>query len=306
MAKNKAANVETAADSESSIPNLAMLPDGRIVPGIRTELGPDAHTPGHLLSWIKMVEGKGGWPSHHLEFKRKLCNDSRMTGFWEWIGTVHFNRHDMMRSSTSVSKQIYRSTRLPGKPGNMTPTQREGYFKKIRSHVGALLELLEGTMFDQPFMTELTDNELDRTLHESLDSWGDDESDDGHVVAYQVTPEGRYRHHYDFPDNVLCETLRNVYEWTRWDDNWDGGMSTSAPIAQSNSESTPIIYFCCTLHDWFHRYGVAIPFGVLATVANVALDLPADRQIDEDNARKQVRRFQQRRAKMQDSRPPTF
>lgn len=280
--------------------HLITLPDGRVVPAIKTNLGTDQHTPKYLLEWIAKVEPNGNWPTSLLSFKRRLCSDERMLDFWSWIGTVRFSRIDRFRNSVTVSEQIHRSTRLPGKPGDMTPTQRDAYFKKVRSHIGALLELLGGTKFDNALMTELSEDELDRPLHKELYSWGDDEHDEGHVVAYQVTPEGKYRHHYDFPDNMLCETLFNAYEWTYWDDNWDGGIwSTSAPIVQANSDSTPIIYFCCTLHEWFRDKGVQVPFGILATVANVALDLPADKQIDEDVARKQVRRFQQRRAKLQ-------
>lgn len=281
-----------------------MLPSGRVVPALKTDLEHDEHTPEHLLRWIERVAA-GKWPVHHLDFKRKLCTDSRMKEFWDWLGSVRFDRLDMMRSSLAVSEQIYRSTRLPSKPGDMTPAQREAYFKKVRSHTNALRELLDGTRFDNYYLCEMREGELEKPLHKVLSSWGDDESDDGHVVAYQVTPEGRFEHSYNFPDNALMETLFNVIDWTYWEDGWGGGIwETSEPIAQANSESTPIIYFCCTLHDWFHSKGVDIPFRVLATVANVALDLRVSKQIEEDAARKQVRRFQQRRAKAKQERPP--
>lgn len=189
----------------------------------------------------------------------------------------------------------------------MTPTQREAYFKKIRAHAEALQALLEGTRFDKPHMAEVPDKELDKPLRKALDNWGEDEAEEGHVVAFQVTPEGRFRHHYDFPENVLTNTLFEVVAWTYWDDGWDGGIwSTSAPIVQANSESTPAIYFCCTVHGWFHEYGVDMPFRVLATVASVALDLPANKQLDEDAVRKQVRRYQVRVAKQRAERPDAF
>lgn len=306
----KKAPAEAGASDPFEEDHFVALPDGRHVPAIRMELGPKEHTPEHLIEWIEREDVQRNWPPRVLAFKRRLCVDERMSDFWSWIGTVRFSSFDRFRSSGTVSENILRSTRLPGKPGNMTPTQREAYFKKVRVHVEALSKLLEGTKFDSPWVTELTEQELERSLSEHLYSWGEDESDEGHVVAYQVTTEGRYRQHYEYPDNVLRETLHNVHEWTYWDDNWDGNIfGTSAPIAQANSHSTPIVYFCCTFYEWFHRYGVEIPFGILATVANVALDLPADKQIDEDVARKQVRRFQQRRAKAlaeQDSKPIPF
>lgn len=280
---------------------LITLPSGLTVPAPRTDLEPGGHSAEALLAWIaRMEEQHGaaqGWQGSDFSFRRNLCTDTRMREFWEWLGSVKFNRHDMLRSSVSVSTQIRRSTQLPTKPGDMTPAQRDAYFKRVRTHAYALYELLEGTRFDNEYMSALSDKQLNRTLDASLYDWGEDEEDEGHTVAYQVTPEGKFKHPYNFPDSALTQTLMNVVGWTHWDDCWgDGVFDTSEPIAQSNSESTPIIYFCCTLHDWFHRYGVEIPFRVLATVANVSLDLPIDREIDEEAARKQVRRFQKRRA----------
>ncbi len=273
-----------------------LLPSGKIVPPPITELAPHAHTPEHLLDWLE----KNGkiLPRHVFNFKQKLCKDKRMVDFWNWLGSIRFNDLDMLRSSGSISDQIYRSTRLPGKPGDMTPTKRGAYFKKVRSHAEALILLLEGTRFDHDYMSEVRDEKLNRPLHRALASWGDDEDDEGHVVAFQVTPDGVFEHHYDFPENMLTETLHSVLSWTRWDDSWDGSIwGTSAPIAQENSESTQAIYFNCTLFDFFQKSGAEIPFPILATVANVALDIAPNKQLDEDAVRKQVRRYQARRAK---------
>lgn len=294
-------------DRQESV--LVTLPSGAIVPATLTtlpaapsELEPGGHSPDALLAWIARMEQQSsdipiGF-KRYIAFCRKLCADPRMREFWDWLGSVKFKRNDMMRSSVSVSRQINRSTQLPTKPGDMTPAQRDAYFKKVRAHAYALFELLEGTRFDNDHMSELSDKKLSKSLDSNLHSWGDDEEDEGHTVAFQVTPDGKFEHHYDFPDSALTQTLMNVVDWTHWDDCWGNGVfDTSEPIVQTNSESTPVVYFCCTLHDWFHGYGVEIPFRVLATAANVSLDLPADREIDEEAARKQVRRFQQRRAK---------
>ena len=273
-----------------------LLPSGKIVPPIDTNLRHNEHCPEHLLDWLEKY-GKQ-LPPDVINLKRKLCNDMRMVDMWAWLGSVRFKNYDKFRGSLSVSDQIYRSTNLPGKPGDMTPTKREAYFKKVRSHAEALIALLEGTRFDNDYMSEVSEEKLSRPLHRALASWGDDEYEEGHVVAFQVTPDGAYQHHYNFPENMLTETLYSVLSWTHWDDAWDGGIwSTSAPIAQANSESTQAVYFNCTLFDWFQRNGVQIPFPILATVANVALDIAPERQLDEEAVRKQVRRYQARRAK---------
>lgn len=284
---------------------FVVLPSGTRVPAIRTDLDADEPTPAYLLAWLERMGDK--LPDRIAKFKRKVCVDRRMGPFWGWLSTVRFKGHDSLRSSLSVTDSMLRATRIPGFPGNLTPAQRETYFKKIRVHAEALIELLRGSKFDHEWMQEIHDETLAKPLEKALYSWGDDESDEGHTVAYQVTPEGSYRHHYDYPRNVLTGTLADLLEWTCWEDNWDGNwFGSSAPIAQVNCGSAQTIYFCCTLHDSFRRHGVEIPFPILATVANVALDLPADKQVDEDTARKQVRRYQERLRKARADRPEAF
>lgn len=282
-------------DNQSSNRPMILLPSGKLVQSATLTLDANEHTPEHLLEWLEKVADQV--PPEIANFKRKICTDKRMHVFWSWIGAIRFENQDWARSSLTVSDQIRRSTRIPGKPGDMTPNQRQAYFKKVRTHTKALQELLEDTRFDFMDMSAVSERQLNRPLSSALRSWGVEEQDEGHVVAYQVTPEGQFQHHYSYPENALTEILGRVMEWTYWNDNWDGGIgSTSAPIAQSNSERMPIIYFCCTLFDWFKRNGVEIPFPILATVANVALDLTADDLVDEDTVRKQVRRYQKRKA----------
>lgn len=284
---------------------FVQLASGLVVPAIRTDLAPGEEAPAHLLAWIENHGRK--WPRRYIEMQRRICTDHRMADFWSWISRVRFNRLDTFRSSFSLGREIYQCTRLPQKPGNLTPGQREAYFEKVRKHANALCELLEGTKFDRPFLSELSEKTLGKSLGDALSDWGPDESDEGHTKAFQIKPHGKFEHRYDYPLNVLTESLSEVMDWTRWDDNWDGNLfATSAPIAQANAESTPIVYFCCTLHQHFHGYGVEIPFAILATVANVALELPPERQVDEDSARKQVRRFQARIATQESAAPYAF
>lgn len=253
------------------------------------------HTPEYLLAWLEKMDN-GARAQAYIAFKRRIATDRRLSEFWAWLALANFKRY-WAKSSLTVSDSIWRCTRLPSKPSNMAPAARAAYFKKVRQHASALAELLAETRFDRIFKTALEDADLNKTLDAELYRWGDDEQEDGHVVAYLVDPHGKYRFDHDYPESALCSTLHAVLDWTYWDDQWDGSIfGSSAPIVQQNSASTPIIYFTCMLHDWFLRYGVEIPFPLLATLTNVALELNVDKQVDEEVVRKQVRRHQKRRS----------
>jgi len=261
-------------------------------------------TPQYLKDRVLKPEAKRRFPPQTRDFLVRLADDRRMVDFWNWLLAVKFSRVPSLKNAMTVGEAIWRGTRMPGKPGNMTPAQREAYFKKVRHHASALRELLEETRFDRDWKSELSDEELNRSLDESLYDWGGDEPDEGHVVAYLVTTEARYQFHYNFPDNALMGTLFNVIEWTHWDDQWDDNIfSSSAPIVQANAESARGVYFTCTVHDWFAWHGADMPFTILATLANVALDLDADSQMDEEAVRKQVRRYQARKSKLGTEQP---
>jgi hypothetical protein len=118
-----------------------LLPSGKIVLRIDTNLRHNEHSPEHLLDWLEKY-GKQ-LPPDAINVKRKLCTDRHMAEMWTWLRSARFKNYDKFRSSLSVSDQIYRSTNLPGKFGDMTPTKGEAYFKKVRSHAEALIALLE-------------------------------------------------------------------------------------------------------------------------------------------------------------------
>jgi hypothetical protein len=104
--------------------------------------------------------------------------------------------------------------------------------------------------------------------------------------------------HYDYPECALVEMLVDLIAWTHWDDQWDGNpLTSSASIVQANRRSAKTIFFTCTMFGKFNRDRIPVPFSLLATLANVALELPEQAQVDEDSVRKQVRRFQAKQAK---------
>lgn len=192
----------------------------------------------HLLAWLERVEAKGQFPAAVLDFKRMLASESQLREFWEWFEKIEYSRSKYLLSAVSITDAIWRAKRLPGKPGNMTPKQREGYFKTVRKHAYALMELLYGTKFNGTRETPLTDDQLDESLDKALYLYGEDEDEEGHIVAFRVTPYEKSRIHYDYPSCALIETLEELADWTYWDDQWDGNIfGSSAPIAQSISAS---------------------------------------------------------------------
>ena len=258
----------------------------------------------YLKAWMVRAEENGTLPKNRCSFYLKLCDDSRMNHFWEWLLSAKFRDPQVKVSSYTVGTQIFQSTKMPNKPGNLPPASRNAYFEKVRKHAGELRELLEDTIFDGSHMHRVPQEDLDKPLGDVLYGWGVEEPEEGHAVAFRIHSEGLFQYHWTYPQSELREILAYLLEWTYWDDQWDGSFFTSsAPIVQANSEGSRAVYFNCTLFDWFQKHGIEMPFPILATVANVALDLSVDKQLDEDTVRKQVRRYQARRAKQNGSDP---
>ena len=115
------------------------------------------------------------------------------------------------------------------------------------------------------------------------------------MVAYYVDEDGVYRLPWDYPESSLCDLLHDVIDWTEYDDYWDLQRS-STPLARAKGKGRHVTYFTRTLFERCAQCGIAIPFAHLATVANVALALQDDKQLDEDAARKQVRRHKVEKA----------
>jgi hypothetical protein len=192
---------------------------------------------------------------------------------------------------------IERATVLPGKPGNYPPKERAAYMLRVRKHAEALIELLVGTTFEGggPVGDYISDDDLPEEVRRQLQSRGVDEEPDGRPETFWVDREGIRRTHYFYPWSAITDLLGEVVNWTYQDDYVSpGGTISSAPIQHARSASTNIIFFNCTLYQSLDQNAAAMPFSVLATIANVALQLPADECVDEDAARKQVRRFQAR------------
>jgi hypothetical protein len=258
-------------------------------------------SPEYLLSHVAGFRERHG-NSNRLDDLERLARDERMLSFWRWLEGVKFARLDTLRNALTVAETIARYTTKPGKPGDMSPKSREEYFERVRRCVLELETLLEGTRFDRA-ASGLASKELDEADYaKPIESFfeargvGSTDGPDDAVVAFYGTREGgRTLLDWNFPESHLTDTLRCAYNWTFWDDWWDDNFFlSSAPLVQAGTERSMVSYFTRMLHDWFTGRGVEIPFPLLATAANVALNLPADAQTDEETVRKQVRRYQKR------------
>lgn len=236
-----------------------------------------------------------GLPDAYQDMVERLCNDRRMTPFWEWYQSAANEEIHSMASGRFLAMQWWHSTRMPRKPGNLSPASRKRYFAQVTKHAGELISLLQGTIFDRTFGARMSEEDLASTVDHFLRNHTPSEGEESHFLTIEVDMEGAKLHDEAFTEGALTSTLERLIAWTRQTDHWDGMVfSTSDPIAQPNSVRTPALYFTCTLFDWFQSRRLPIPFPLLATVTNVALDVPAETQVDEDTVRKQVRRYQAR------------
>lgn len=258
-------------------------------------------TPTDLADWLSKIADK--LPKKKVTLYQRLAIDERMREVWEWHDGIRDKLHRAQGGgSVSFVLMVESAMRMPGKPGNMSPKQRTQYLESVRHHAQALIELLGDTRFDCAWdgakMIDTEEEGIEEKIGErvlSAQSFVDSESGGGDIpVAYSATPNGLYQLPWDHPESHLTEILHEVCAWTHDDDYWGrGGLVSSRGIRQTGPRAR-VIRFNCMLYEAFARVGIEMPFPLLATVANVALELPADRQTDEDTVRKQVRRHLKR------------
>lgn len=243
--------------------------------------------PTHVVEWLRITGSKA--PARMASCFVALVCDTRMREVWNWHAAT------TSPDGFGFCFAIHGSRRMPSFPGSLTAAKRGEYLANVRKHATALADLLAPTEYGRNcasvagFETkEIDDARLAETVERDLAKWGEDET--GHVVAYYVDEDGVSRLPWDYPESSLCDLLWDVVGWTQMDDYWDL-MRSSRPIENAKGANRHITYFVRTLYDRLARQGITIPFAHLATVANVALALPAGAEVDEDAVRKQVRRY---------------
>lgn len=244
-------------------------------------------SPADVVEWLNRCVDK--FPAEQIDLYVRLVTDPRMREVWGWYADA------ASANAFSFCHSVHASCRLPSFPGDLAAAERKAYLAKVHKHATALIELLGRTRYGRNsataggFSTEEIDNDkLAEIVEGDLANWGEDET--GHVVAYYVDEDGVSRMPWDYPASSLCDLLYGVVDWAEMDDFWDIWRS-SKPIESAKGRHRSVTYFTRSLYEHLARHGVTIPFAQLATVANVALELPVDAQLDEDAARKQVRRY---------------
>lgn len=246
--------------------------------------------PSDITEWLEKTDANHHRIMHDLYVV--LVTDERMKPVWEWHETIRTKLPRYLGGSAfSFGQKIMSAMTMPRKPGNLPPKERATFMKAVRKHAGELSGLLQGTQFDGGGPRVLIDTEkLEEDILNYLQPYGDDE--EGHEVCFHVSWDGVRKMDYFYPFSTLTDQLQEVIRWTSLDDYTGGSTASSAPISKARTESSRLVYFTCTFYTSIRR--VSIPFNLLATIANVALNLDKDKQTDEETVRKQVRRFEAR------------
>ncbi len=228
---------------------------------------------------------------------QRLTSDLRMRTVWEWAGAAKPSISDtepldvrLQRdgiSPRSLYNIVIDATQMPGYPGNLTPGQRAVYMKKVRDQAGALIALLEGTMWshgdDQGYA--LSDDPTRPEDEFSIAVNLSEKHDTEYVIAYLATKNGVNRLPLDYPNSHLTDTLADLIEWTNQDDYFDRWRVKSSRLIKHYNLAA---FFTRTVYATLRRFNFAIPFGVLADLANVTLEL--NPPLDEATVRKQIQR----------------
>ena len=279
-------------------------------------------TPPALVEWLAKCGDK--WPPGKIALWKRLATDERMRPVWEWLRTEWERReariHDYVASVTlpagktwvcGPSTNRFTPTGLcfdiehamfpRGKPGNMPPKERTVYLELVCKHACALYELLCDTRYDLSAILSMSPaidpDELHRVLEQDLVPWGED--DEGHLVAYWVDKDGICRMPWNYPECALTSFLMDLMGWTYQDDYW-GGMRSSKMLSHTTGRNARIMYFVRSIYDSVSQDGGIIPPPVIANMAEVALELPE--ALSEDTVRKQIQRYQAKKAKVETER----
>lgn len=278
-------------EDEDSLPKV----ERPVIPASFPKWAPDG-----AIKWLQSVGPKHPDASAVLTHIAML-SDLRMRAVWEWHGKVVASTSDRPKplrgDALSLLFDVERYTSLPGFPGNLSLVERTRYMAKVRDHARELLVLLSETVFNLCPIDSPPDNaepiqeeRLPKAMLGDLGNWGEDSP--GRIVSYFVDGDGVYPMPWHFPESALSSLLADLVDWTYSDDGFDWGMKSSKPLERAKGKGAKVSYFTRSMFESLERKGIEIPFCHLATIANVALNLPASESVDEDAVRKQVRRYQ--------------
>jgi hypothetical protein len=257
------------------------------------------YVPPDLVEWFEAIEQEISGPV--LDIYRRLICDARMSSVWRWYKrSTRFPPSSYPEGHVGTSPYLFcwhvrAAMVLPPKPGDMPPKERSKYLIDVKRHAKALAALLVDTRFDATAddSPSLSVDELAVPLRQAVSpSWPGNE---GPVFAFHVDGSTVRSAGSGYPETHLVEQLRHVVSWASAPDGWGRkGEKSSEAITRSRTAGSRVSYFTRTLYDSLSRCGYSIPFAILATLANVALELGADESVDEDTVGKQVGRYRKR------------
>ena len=187
----------------------------------------------------------------------RLGTDERMRSFWAWLDRANDEAeaandgHEL--DPITLIHSVYRGTRPPQKPGNLSPAKRQKYLDDVQVAAKRLRLLLEGTRFDLPAPDDL---------------------------ARQLT---------DYPICKLTDQLSNLIEWTEQDDQHDRGNRPAWMIKQTGTAAQKN-YLVAELTFEFDRLRRWPEWADLASLVNVVLDLDETDELSVDAIRRTVER----------------
>ena len=181
----------------------------------------------------------------------------------------------------------------------MSDSDRNEYFDRVRRHAQALIDLLEGTAFeDRGFrLASWTEdqfidasNHAKRNIQETIELIPD-EVNESRLVAYFVEKHRVELMPFDYPDSDLVGSLGRLIEWANQADYFGRpGQGSSAHLGHSG-ELRKVRYFEYEIHSYFKAFGrKEIPHRCIATLSNIVFQLPAEKLRSADVVKKTIAR----------------
>ena len=265
------------------------------VPVLRKPLSDIAPwAPSDAVGWMAKMDGKFSVEEWNLYVR--LLSDQRMVPVWTWLSELAFSSCSAQKwriSTISFLLEVRWAMQQPRKPGNLSAAQRRKYVEQVRFHSEQLMELLADTRYSKNCehfggrqTTEMDLENLPRDVARDLEpheGFGDFER----VVAYIVTDETVSKLPWTYPESSLFDYIANLVSWTY-------------TISTTDYQSKGTGQFTNHLFASYVKAGARFPMPLLATTANVALQLSVDEQVDEDTVRKQVKRRVERKKRSED------
>ncbi len=225
-------------------------------------------TPFEIRVFFRNGEDRALSKEHH-EMLVRLATALPMKRFWEWLDAANDGQGDGPELDPMfLFWRAVRGTKLPEPPGGVSPRARKRHLEKVKHHASALIALLRDTRFD----LDLDD------ISEGL-GW------DRKEVEAALS---------DYPSCTLTEQLTQLLDWCEQEDYHDRHRTPTWMLRQGGAPAKKH-FLAEALYSAFEHARISPPWEHLATLINVALDLPESEALNPDTTQKMVARIIDRR-----------